>query len=118
MAFYQVTGQDHRTRTQRTLDISAKNADDAALTAVDSGLIEVKVNQLTDRDLLHKDLKCFVYADPMATKRVHAIPVNANFPASILMDHPILTIATGVLLGLGSFRLLELVISRLVTVVF
>lgn len=116
MAFYEVTGQDHRTRSQKTIEVSAKNADDAALTAVDHGLIEVKVNQLTDRDLLHKDLKCFIYADPLATKRVHAIPVNANFPASLLMDHPVLTIGAGVLLGLGSFRLLELIVTRLMSV--
>ncbi len=118
MAFYQVTGQDHRTRSQRTLDISANSADDAAFTAVDHGLIEIKIDQLTDRDLLHKDLACFLYADPMATKRAHAIPVNANFPASALMDHPVLTIATGVLLGLGGFRILELIVMRLLTVLF
>ena len=118
MAFYEVTGQDHRTRSRKTLDISANNADDAAFTAVDYGLIEVKVNQLTDRDLLHKDLACFLYADPLATKRVHAIPVNANFPASVLMDHPVLTIASGVLLGMGSFRLLELLMTRIVGMLF
>ncbi len=118
MAFYEVTGQDHRTRSRKTLDISANNADDAAFTAVDYGLIEVKVNQLTDRDLLHKDLACFLYADPLATKRVHAIPVNANFPASVLLDNPVLTIAAGVMLGLGGFRILELVITRLITVMF
>jgi len=118
MGFYQVTGQDHRTRSQRTLDISANSADDAAFTAVDHGLIEVKVDMLTDRDLLHKDLACFLYADPLATKRAHAIPVNANFPASTLLDHPILTIGSGVLLGLGGFRILELLITRLLTVIF
>ena len=118
MAFYEVTGQDHRTRSSRTLDISANSADDAAFTAVDYGLIEIKVSQLTDRDLLHKDLACFLYADPLATKRVHAIPVNANFPASALMDHPVLTIASGVLLGLGGFRILELLVMRLLTVLF
>lgn len=118
MGFYQVTGQDHRTRSKRTLDISAHNADDAAITGVDHGLIEVKVNQLTDRDLLHKDLKCFIYADPLATKRVHAIPVSANFPASMLLDHPVLTIASGVLLGMGAFRVAELLFTRLVGVIF
>jgi len=118
MGFYQVTGQDHRTRSHRTLDISANSADDAAFTAVDYGLIEVKVDQLTERDLLHKDLACFLYADPMTTKRAHAIPVNANFPASALMDHPVLTIGAGVLLGLGGFRILELIVTRLLTVLF
>tara|TARA_R110000744_G_scaffold337042_1_gene442326 strand:- start:1036 stop:1392 length:357 start_codon:yes stop_codon:yes gene_type:complete len=118
MPFYEVVGQDHRTRSSRTLDISASSADDAAFTAVDYGLIEVKVNQLTDRDLLHKDLACFLYADPMATKRVHAIPVNANFPASVLLDHPILTISAGVLLGLASFRVMELIATRVFTVLF
>ncbi|MBL4809915.1 MAG: hypothetical protein JKY43_07665 [Phycisphaerales bacterium] len=118
MAFYQVTGQDHRTRSQRTLDISANSADDAVFTAVDYGLIEVKVDLLSDRDLLHKDLACFLYADPMATKRVHAIPVNANFPASALLDHPILTIGAGVLLGFGGFRLIEMIVTRLITVLF
>lgn len=118
MAFYEVTGQDHRTRSSRTLEISANNADDAAFTAVDYGLIEVKVNQLTDRDLLHKDLACFLYADPLATKRAHAIPVNANFPASVLLDHPVLTIGAGVLLGMGGYRIIELIVMRLLTVLF
>ncbi len=118
MAFYEVTGQDHRTRTRKTLEISANTADDAAITAVDYGLIEVKVNQLTDRDLLHKELACFLYADPMATKRAHAIPVNANFPASLLLDHPVLTTGAGVLLGMGSYRILELLLSRLFTALF
>lgn len=118
MPFFEVVGQDHRTRSRKTLDVSAKNADDAAITAVDFGLIEVKVNALSDRDLLHKDLACFLYADPMATKRAHAIPVNANFPASVFMDHPVLTIASGVLLGMGSFRLLELLITRIVGMLF
>jgi hypothetical protein len=118
MGFYQVTGQDHRTRSQRTLDISANSADDAAFTAIDYGLIEVKVDVLSDRDLLHKDLACFLYADPMTTKRAHAIPVNANFPASVLLDSPILTIGAGVLLGLGSFRIIEMIVTRLFTVMF
>lgn len=118
MAFYEVVGQDHRTRSTRTLEISASNADEAAVTAVDHGLIEIKVNQLTDRDLLHKDLACFLYADPLATKRAHAIPVNANYPASLLMDHPILTIASGVLIGLAGFRMLELTVARLVGILF
>lgn len=118
MAFYQVTGQDHRTRSTRILDVSANSADDAAFTAVDHGLIEVKVDLLSDRDLLHKDLACFLYADPMATKRAHAIPVNANFPASTLLEHPILTIGGGVLLGLGSFKILEMIVTRLLTVLF
>lgn len=118
MPFYEVAGQDHRTRSSRTLDISASSADDAAFTAVDYGLIEVKVNQLTDRDLLHKDLACFLYADPMTTKRAHAIPVNANFPASVLLDHPILTIGGGVLLGMGGYRIVELIVTRLMTVLF
>ncbi len=118
MAFYQVTGQDHRTRSNRTLDISANSADDAAFTAVEYGLIEVKVNQLTDRDLLHKDLACFLYADPLTTKRAHAIPVNANFPASTLLDYPVLTIGAGVLLGLGGFRIIELIVTRLMVVLF
>lgn len=118
MPFYEVVGQDHRTRTRKTLDVSAKNPDDAAITAVDHGLIEVKVNALSDRDLLHKDLACFLYADPMATKRAHAIPVNANFPASMLMDYPILMIASGVLLGMGAFRLIELLVTRVVGMIF
>jgi len=118
MAFYEVTGQDHRTRSRKTLEISANTPDDAAITAVDFGLIEVKVNQLTDRDLLHKDLACFLYADPMATKRAHAIPVNANFPASVLLDHPVLTIGAGVLLGMGSYRIIELLVTRLLTALF
>ena len=118
MAFYEVVGQDHRTRSARTLEISASNADEAAVTAVDHGLIEIKVNQLTDRDLLHKDLACFLYADPLATKRAHAIPVNANYPASLLMDHPILTIASGVLMGLAGFRVLELIVVRLTGMLF
>ena len=54
MAFYQVTAQDHRTRSTRTLDVSAKDADDAAVTAFEHGLIEGKVDPLTDRDLLHR----------------------------------------------------------------
>ncbi|MFK7759302.1 MAG: hypothetical protein AB8C13_05080 [Phycisphaerales bacterium] len=118
MGFYEVIGQDHRTRSARTLEISASNADEAAVTAVDHGLIEIKVNQLTDRDLLHKDLACFLYADPLATKRAHAIPVNANYPSSILIDHPVLTIAAGVCAGMAVFTLLEMLVVRVIGVLF
>ena len=115
MAFYQVTGQDHRTRSARTLEISAHSADDAVLEAFEQGLIEIKVHELSDRDLLTKDLACFLYADPMKPKRAHAIPVNANFPPSILLQRPVTTIAAGVFLGLGGFALVELVVTRLLT---
>ena len=86
------------------------------LSAEECRLIEEQL--LSDRDLLHKDLACFLYADPMAPKRAHAIPVNANFPASALLDHPILTISSGVLLGLASFRVIELIAVRLFAVLF
>ena len=117
MPFYQATGQDHRTRATRTLDISAQNADDATLTAFDHGLIEVKVAPLTDRDLLNKDLACFVYADPLKPKRAHAIPVNANYPPSFFLDHPILTIASGIVLGLSAYTLLETLIARAIQMI-
>jgi len=118
MAFYQVTGQDHRTRTTRTLDISAKNADDAAITAFEHGLIEVKVDPLTDRDLLHRDLACFLYADPMKPRKAHAIPVSANYPPTLLLDRPIATIALGVALGMLAFAGVERIVARLVSILF
>ena len=118
MAFYQVTGQDHRTRSTRTLDVSAKDADDAAVTAFEHGLIEVKVDPLTDRDLLHRDLACFLYADPARPKKAHAVPVSANYPPSMLLDHPVITIALGVTLGMLAFAGLELIIARLAGILF
>jgi len=118
MAFYQVTGQDHRTRSTRTLDVSARNADDAALTAAEHGLVEVKVDPLTDRDLLHRDLACFLYADPMRPKKAHAVPVSANYPPSMLLDRPVTTIALGVALGMLAFAAFEAIVSRLVTILF
>ena len=118
MAFYQVTGQDHRTRSTRTLDVSATSADDAAITAVEHGLIEVKVDPLTDRDLLHRDLACFLYADPGKPRKAHAVPVSANYPPSMLLDHPVATIALGVTLGMLAFAGLEMIVTRLVGILF
>lgn len=118
MGFFQVTGQDHRTRSVRTIDVSAHNADDAALTAFEHGLIEVKVQPLTDRDLLHKDLACFLYADPLKPKQAHAIPVNANFPPSVLLERPVATIAVGVFAGLCVFALFEALVTRMIQIFF
>ena len=113
MPYFEVKGIDQRTGVSRSVNVSAHSSDEAVLTAFDEGLVELKVSVLSDRDLLHRDLSCFLYADPTAPKKVHTIPVRANYPASVLIDHPILVLTGSFMLAMVLVRVGEAAITWL-----
>ncbi len=111
MPFYEVEGHDSHTHKQRTLRISARNDQDAAFTASEHGIVEVKLRPFTDREILTMDLKCFLYADPLAPTKAKTERLTQRYPRSILFDHPILTIAGSILLALSLNRCVDYLIT-------
>ena len=100
MPFYEVAGSDTRTHQPRTLRISARNDHDATYTATEHGITEVKLRPYSEREMLLMDMKCFLYADPMAPVRAKAHRIERQYPRSILFDHPVLTITGSVFFAL------------------
>ena len=113
MPFYEVAGHDIRTHQPRTLRISARNDDDAAYTASQEGITEVKLRSFSEREMLMMDMKCFVYADPQATQKAKMQRIERQFPRSILFDHPILTITSSVFTALMLARAVDYLIALL-----
>lgn len=117
MPFYEVAGHDTRTHQPRTLRISARNDDDAAYTASQEGITEVKLRSFSEREMLMMDMKCFVYADPQATQKATRQAkmqrIERQFPRSILFDHPILTITSSVFTALMLARAVDYLIALL-----
>lgn len=111
MPFYEVEGNDTRTHKQRTLRISARNDHDAVFTANEQGITEVKLRPYSDREMLMMDMKCFLYADPLASTKAKSQRIERQYPRSILFDHPILTITASVFAALMLTRLVDYLIT-------
>lgn len=113
MPFYEVAGSDTRTHKQRTLRISARNDHDATYTAAEHGITEVKLRPYSEREMLMMDMKCFLYADPMAPARAKTQRIERQYPRSILFDHPVLTITCSVFLALMLARAVDGLIAMI-----
>ena len=113
MPFYEAVGHDTRTHKPRTLHLSARNDHDAAYTATEHGITEVKLRPFTDREMITMDLKCFLYADPMAPVKAKTQRLTTQYPRSILFEHPILTIVGSVMIAL----MLDRVVDYLITMI-
>ena len=107
MPFYEVAGHDIQTHKPRTLRISARNDHDAKYTAAEQGITEVKLRPYSDREMLMMDMKCFLYADPMAPVKAKAQRLERQYPRSVLFDHPVLTITGSVFLALMLSRMVD-----------
>ncbi len=113
MPFYEVVGNDNRTLEERTLHISARNDGDAAYTAEQQGIVEVKLRSFSDREMLMMDSACFLYADPLAPVKAKVDRIRSQYPRSILFDHPFLTITGSVFAALMLNRLTGYLLSLL-----
>jgi len=113
MPFYEVEGNDTRTHQPRTLRISARNDNDATYTAIEQGITEVKLRPFTDREMLMMDMKCFLYADPLAPQKAKKQRLERQYPRSVLFDHPFLTITTSVFAGIMLARFATALIGSL-----
>ena len=111
MPFYEVAGSDTRTHKPRTLRISARNDHDATYTANEHGVTEVKLRSFSEREMLMMDMKCFVYADPMAPIKAKTQRIERLYPKSILFDYPVLTITGSVFIALMLARGFDFLIS-------
>jgi hypothetical protein len=98
MPFYEAVGHDSHTQEFRKLQVSAPSDLDAIRSAGDQGIREVKLREVTERELLMMDMKCFLNADPAVAKRIKPVAIAPPQPRSILLDHPILVI-TGSVFG-------------------
>ena len=113
MPFYEVAGSDTRTHKPRTLRIGARNDHDATYTATEHGITEVKLRSFSEREMLLMDMKCFLYADPMAPERAKSQRIERQYPKSILFDHPFLTITSSVFAGIMFARLTTALIAMI-----
>lgn len=113
MPFYEVEGNDTRTHKSRTLRISARNDHDAQYTATEQGITEVKLRPYTDREMLMMDMKCFLYADPLASTKAKIQRIERQYPRSILFDHPFLTITTSVFAAIMLSRFVDYLIAAI-----
>lgn len=111
MPFYEVEGHDVRTHQPRTLRMSARNDHDARFTAGEQGITEIKLRPFSDREMLTMDLKCFLYADPLAPQKATAQRLVERYPRSVLFDHPVLTITGSVFLAMMLVRLTDALIA-------
>ncbi len=113
MPFYEVAGHDTRTHKPRTLRISARNDHDAKFTAAEQGMTEVKLRPYTDREMLMMDMKCFLYADPLAPVKAKKQRIERQYPRSVLFDHPFLTITSSVFAALMLARAADFLIAMI-----
>jgi hypothetical protein len=108
MPFYEAVGHDTQTRELRTLQVSARDDLEAIRSASDQGIMEVKLRQVSDREVLMMDMKCFLNADsavPAVKPRTKPASISPPLPRSILLDHPILVITGSVFAALMLNRL-------------
>ena len=113
MPFYEVEGNDTRTHQPRTLRISARNDHDATYTAIEQGITEVKLRPFTDREMLMMDMKCFLYAAPLAPQKAKKQRLERQYPRSVLFDHPFLTITGSVFTALMLVRVFDSLFAML-----
>ena len=130
MPFYNATGRDMDTLEPRSLQISARSDFEAIDTAATQGLTEIKLQPYSDRDVLMMDFKCFLNAEskPTQRRRPERIRPTATVPMtasaiekeqvaselrSLLLRHPIPTIAIAVLLAIWIDRGISMLIGLL-----
>ena len=113
MPFYEVAGSDTRTHKPRTLRISARNDHDATYTATEHGITEVKLRSFSEREMLLMDMKCFLYADPLAPEKAMKQRIERQYPRSILFDYPIPTITGSVFAALMLARAFDAFIAMI-----
>lgn len=113
MPFYEVAGHDTRTHKPRTLRISARNDHDAAYTASQQGITEVKLRSYSEREMLMMDMKCFVYADPQAPQKAKMQRIERQYPRSVLFDYPVRTITGSVFAALMLARVVDFLLAAI-----
>ena len=113
MPFYEVAGHDIHSHKPRTLRISARNDHDAQYTATENGITEVKLRPFSEREMLMMDMKCFLYADPMAPVKAKTQRIERQYPKSILFEHPVITITGSVFLALMLTRMVDALVAML-----
>jgi hypothetical protein len=128
MPFYQATGRDMDTLEPKSLQISARSDHEAIDTAATNGLTQIKLHPYSDRDVLMMDFQCFLNADTKtqtlhrpqrirarATEPSHAKKTEqvASDVRSLLLRHPIPTIAIAVLLAIWIDRGLTTLIAMI-----
>jgi hypothetical protein len=115
MPFYEATGRDMDTLEPKSLQISAPSDYEAIDTAAINGLTEIKLHPYSDRDVLMMDFQCFINAGsksptiprPQRTRPLASGPTpqmkteqGVSVARSLLLRHPIPTIAIAVLLAI------------------
>ncbi len=118
MPFYEATGTDARTFQTRSLQIRARSDHEAFDTAAMQGITEIKLRPYTDREMLMLDFKCFLNAETpkpaIANGAPRALPADRAsgvHRSSLLLDHPLLTITSSVLLALLLNRSIDLLVA-------
>ena len=117
MPFYEATGRDSQTFEVKTLQISARSDHEAFDTALHQGITEIKLRPYSDREMLMMDLKCFLNAtsgpSPFQRKDAPTSDASLAYRSSLLLDHPLLTITSSVLLALLLNRAIDLLLVTL-----
>ncbi len=116
MPFYEAIGRDARNAQQRMIQISARDDREAIQTASVNGITEIKLRPYNERELLMMDLKCFLnagQAEPIRIRPNQTTTQMHTAAASLLFDHPLLTITAAVLIALSLDRLIDLIIAAL-----
>ena len=116
MPFYEAVGRDNHSFQPRTLQISARDDREAIDTASLQGITDIKLRPYSDREMLMLDFKCFLNASNPAPSITRSVPnpsASLSYRPSLLLDHPLLTITSAVLLALMLNRALDLIIATL-----
>lgn len=130
MPFYNATGRDMDTLEPKSVQISARSEFEAIDTAAMQGLTEIKLHPYTERDVLMMDFKCFLNSEsaavsrkrpnrirPTETKPMFAGAIEKEQAASdlrsLLLRHPILTVAIAVLLAIWIDRGISMLVAMI-----
>ncbi len=130
MPFYNATGRDMDTLEPKSVQISARSEFEAIDTAAMQGLTEIKLHPYSERDVLMMDFKCFLNAESAATspRRPQRIRPTETKPIisgaiekeqvasdlrSLLLRHPIPTVAIAVLLAIWIDRGISMLVAMI-----
>tara|TARA_A100000171_G_C2115532_1_gene137582 strand:- start:930 stop:1322 length:393 start_codon:yes stop_codon:yes gene_type:complete len=128
MPFYKATGRDLDTLEPKSIQISARSEFEAIDTAAMQGMTDIKLQPYSDHDVLMMDFKCFLNADskPIQRRRPERIRPTETKPLiagviekeqvaselrSLLLRHPIPTVAIAVLIAIWIDRGITMLVS-------
>lgn len=130
MPFYNAIGRDMDTLEPKSVQISARSEFEAIDTAAMQGLTEIKLHPYSERDVLMMDFKCFLNAESASSSRrrpqrirpteTKPIIADANEKEqvasdlrSLLLRHPIPTVAIAVLLAIWIDRGISMLVAMI-----